>query len=202
MTKQQFDQETQIGQSDVYNDSLPSGSTLETNAQNLRDDLNALRSQVRRIIHGLSAVGAWTDDPGSVFGSDASLKALLGALGNASTVRSDPGQFTVPISVHVLDLVYLTGTLAADTADNSSVSTAPVLGIVLEKPTRTTATLVFFGVVTGLSGLIPNTDLFLGSNGQIIVPPLPETNGTVIQKIGQALNPTTLLLDPDTPIVL
>jgi len=202
VAKQRFDQETQVGPSDSYVDDLSSGSTLQTDAENLRDDLNALRSQVRRIIHGLSLTGKWYDDPASVFGGDASLKALIGALGNASTVRSESGQFTVPIGVVFHDLVYMTGGLTADKADNSSLVTAPIVGIVTEKVTDTTATLVFFGVVTGFSGLTPGSDLFLGTSGGIITPPLPETPGTVIQKIGQALSSTTLLLDPDTPIVL
>lgn len=202
MAKQRFDQETQVGPSDSYVDNLPSGSTLQTDAENLRDDLNALRSQVRRIIHGLSLTGKWYDDPASSFGGDASLKALYQALGNASTVKSETGQFTVPSSVVYHDLVYITGSMSADKADNASKTTAPIVGIVVEKPTNTTATLVFFGIVTGFSGLIPGTDLFLGNSGGIIAPPLPETEGTVIQKIGQALSATTLFLDPDTPIVL
>jgi hypothetical protein len=202
VAKQRFDQETQVDRSDSYEDDLASGSTLETSAENLRDDLNALRSQVRRIIHGLSVAGKWYDDPATVFGADASLKALFSTLGNPSIVQSEAGQFTVPITVVYHDLVYCTGETMADKADNSSVVTAPIIGIVINKPTDTTATLVFFGIVSGFSGLTPGTDLFLGNNGGIIVPPLPETPGTVIQKIGQALNSTTLLLDPDTPIVL
>ena len=202
MAKQQFDQETQVGSSDVYDDSLPSGSALQTDAENLRDDLNALRAQVRHIIHGLSLTGKWYDDPTSVFGADASLKALVSALGNAALVKSESGQFTVPVDVVFHDLVYITGGMTADKADNTSVATAPVAGIVVEKPTDTTATLVFFGIVSGFTGLTPGAQVFLGEEGGIITPPLPETPGTVIQKIGQAISATTLLLDPDTPIVL
>ena len=201
MAKQQFDQETQVGPSDSYVDTLPSGSTLQTDAENLLNDLNAVRSQLKRIIHG-SGSGKWFDDPETIFGSDASLKALVGALGNASTVRSETGQFTCPTGVAVHDLVYLTGDMTVDTADNSAIATTPIVGIVIDKPTNTTATLVFFGVVAGFTGLTPGADVFLGTNGGIIVPPLPTTPGTVIQKIGQVVSPTTLLLDPDTPVVL
>lgn len=76
MAKQLADQETQIGPSDVYDDTLPPGSTLETNALNLRDDENAQRSIVKRIIHGLDP-GNWFDDPVTIFGVDVSLKALF-----------------------------------------------------------------------------------------------------------------------------
>jgi hypothetical protein len=45
-----LDQERQVGPSDVYDDTLPAGSTLESSSTDLRYDLNALRSQVRRLI--------------------------------------------------------------------------------------------------------------------------------------------------------
>jgi len=196
-----IDQETQVGNSDSYDDSLPSGSTLQTDVQNLRDDLNALRSQFKRVIHG-SGFGKWFDDPETVFGSDASLKALLNSIGNAGQIRSDTGQYTVPSGLQLRRLVYLTGPDTVEHADNSAIATAPVIGMSIEKPTSTTATIVFYGVITGFTGLTPGTDLFLGTDGQIIVPPLPTTPGTVIQKVGQALTSTVLLLDPDTPVVL
>lgn len=42
-------QSTQIRQSLAYNDALAAGATLESAAANIEDDLNALRSQVRRV---------------------------------------------------------------------------------------------------------------------------------------------------------
>lgn len=89
------DQETQVGQSDVYQDDLAPGSALETSTASLRDDLNALRSIVRRIVHGVGA-GNWFDDPASIFGGDASLKALFfgggGGLGRDGYKYIAPGQ--------------------------------------------------------------------------------------------------------------
>ncbi len=72
---QGVDQETQVAKSDLYDDERGTGVALETGAQNLRDDLNALRSQFKRVIHGADA-GKWYDDPATVFGGDASLHAL------------------------------------------------------------------------------------------------------------------------------
>jgi hypothetical protein len=76
MAKQQIDQETQIGRSDVYQDDLNPGAPLQNDAKNLRDDLNAKRTQLRRIIHGSNA-GHWYDDPATVYGADISLQALF-----------------------------------------------------------------------------------------------------------------------------
>lgn len=76
MAKQVLDQETQVGHSDVYDDARTPGSTLQTGATNLRDDLNAKRTQLKRIIHGEDP-GHWFDDPVTIFGVDVSLKALL-----------------------------------------------------------------------------------------------------------------------------
>jgi len=55
-----LDQETQIRNSDVYDDTVPPGAGLETPAaadQNILFDLNGLRSQVRRIIDPQTQVG-------------------------------------------------------------------------------------------------------------------------------------------------
>jgi hypothetical protein len=43
-------QSTQIRQSDSYVDTLPGGESLETSAENLEDDLNAIRSRHRRFV--------------------------------------------------------------------------------------------------------------------------------------------------------
>lgn len=76
MAKQKYDQETQVGKSDVYDDTLPPGATLETAVENLRGDLNALRSQLRRFACGEDPSGDWKVDVVTAFGGDASLQAL------------------------------------------------------------------------------------------------------------------------------
>lgn len=62
-----LDQETQVRNSDVYDDALAAGAGLESPGagnQNLRFDLNALRSQLRRIIdpQGLAGTADWFVD--------------------------------------------------------------------------------------------------------------------------------------------
>jgi hypothetical protein len=118
---------------------------------------------------------------------------------------SDPvgvGRFVVPSAVDVTHLVCTTGSYAADWADNSLPGMAPVVGMVVAKLTSTLAVVAYRGTIIGFTGLTPGADLFLGSSGGIIVPPLPDAIGTVIQRIGQALSESSLLLDPSQPIVL
>jgi len=62
-----LDQETQVRNSDVYDDTIAAGSGLESPVsadQNLRFDLNGQRSQIRRIIdpQGLSGTADWFVD--------------------------------------------------------------------------------------------------------------------------------------------
>jgi len=76
VAKQVIDQETQVANSDLYEDEAGTGIALQENAQNLRDDLNAVRSQEKRIIHG-DEEGNWYDDPVTILGVDISLRALL-----------------------------------------------------------------------------------------------------------------------------
>lgn len=61
-----LDQERQVGPSDVYDDMLPSGSVLESGSTDIRYDLNALRTQVRKLIDLASGTPGhkWFDEPG------------------------------------------------------------------------------------------------------------------------------------------
>lgn len=76
MASQLIDQETQVNRSDLYDDARTLGEPLESTALNLRDDLNAKRTQLKRIIHGENP-GHWYDDPVTIYGIDISLQALF-----------------------------------------------------------------------------------------------------------------------------
>jgi len=54
-------QDTQVRNSDLYDDTMAAGVTLETGQTQIEGDLNALRSQVKRLIWE-DAVGNWWDD--------------------------------------------------------------------------------------------------------------------------------------------
>lgn len=111
--------------------------------------------------------------------------------------------YVVPTSVKLGDFVYSTGALAADRADNGSQATIPTLGIVVAKPTTTTARIVSEGEVDGLSGMTPGADQFLGTAGaRIEAGSLPSAPGSVVQQLGVAVSATTILLGLRQVIVL
>jgi len=167
---------------------------------------NGVLSQIKRMIFG-DAAGDWFADPATVFGGDASLRALFlstgGGGGTSTIVQSDSGQFTVPSGSAVGELVYSSGSFGAAQADNSGVGTAPAMGLIVSKPTAVTGTIAFFGRVGGFSALTPGANLFLGVGGSIIeAGNLPTAPGSVVQKIGEALDATTILLNPKEIVVL
>jgi len=115
---------------------------------------------------------------------------------------SDPGEFTVPAGAVVGDLVYPSGNLAVTQADNSDISTQAV-ALIVEKPTSTTATLLFMGRVKGFAGLTFGDELFLGSSGAFVTKTgLPTSSGSTIQKIGTAVNSTDFIFDPQIAVIL
>lgn len=60
-------QDAQIAQSGVYDDTVAAGTTLESATASIEDDLNGLRSQVRRLLWDDGA-GNWYDDVPTVNG--------------------------------------------------------------------------------------------------------------------------------------
>jgi len=54
-------QVTQINPSDTYDDTIAPGSTLETNPSNIEDDLNGLRSMLKRVLYYTES-GNWYDE--------------------------------------------------------------------------------------------------------------------------------------------
>lgn len=61
MARSELHQDRQVKQSDAYVDTLTIGPGLEANAEDLQDDLNALRSLLRRLVRGVRS-GNWYDD--------------------------------------------------------------------------------------------------------------------------------------------
>lgn len=68
-------QDVQIAQSDLYDDTVAAGVTLETGAGNIEDDLNALRSQAKRAIWD-DAAGNWYDDIPTINGKKRAIRDL------------------------------------------------------------------------------------------------------------------------------
>lgn len=68
-------QVSQIRQSTTYDDTVASGSTMESSPTNVEDDLNSLRSQVKRWLYADSA-GNWYDDVPTVNTKKRGISAL------------------------------------------------------------------------------------------------------------------------------
>lgn len=119
---------------------------------------------------------------------------------------SSAGAWTVPSGSNVGDMIYASGSMTGQVADRSSASTANVIGVILNKPSATTATLVYSGRIGGYVGLTSGANYYLGVSGAITSTPLDPTNpvnfGFAHVNVGTAMSPTTLLFRPGPLTVL
>lgn len=107
--------------------------------------------------------------------------------------------YNCPVTVNPLDIVYLSAADTVDRASAASITTAPALGFVTSKPTPTTCTVLFTDLeLTGFVGLIPTVDYFLGIGAGTITDDVSGfVSGNVVQAVGVARNPTTLVVEID-----
>lgn len=110
--------------------------------------------------------------------------------------------YTVPLAVTVGQVVRVTTADNADVADADTTATVPVVGIVISKPTTTTAIVRYVGEVTGLAGLTAGSVYFLSTTAGAITATPPATTGNVVQKIGVARSATVLALHIDLNFVV
>ena len=142
----------------------------------------------------------WSDEINDII--DGMQNLTVGAT-IVSAVVSAQGQYTVPVGVTVGDLVYITGTDAADKASNAALATMPVAAVVIAKPTTVTATLLYSGRASGFAGMTPGAMQYAGVNGaRIESGSLPSAPGSVIQQVGVAVSADQMIFSPKSPIVL
>lgn len=142
----------------------------------------------------------WSDAINDIV--DAAENAVAGVT-SVQSLTSASGSFAVLAGTAIGDVVYVSGSNAAAVADNAAVATMPAAAIIVAKPTATTATLAFSGLVGGLSGMTPGAKQYAGAAGALIeAGALPTTPGEVIQQVGVAITSTILLLDPQLMTVL
>lgn len=93
------------------------------------------------------------------------------------------------------------GVMRVRKADASS-AVAPAIGFVLEAYlTGATATVYFAGLNSVLTGLTPGKH-FLSTTPGLSNHVAPAAAGNIVQRIGTALNSTTLFFNPQDPILL
>jgi hypothetical protein len=69
-------QATQLRKSDTYIDNLTAGTALESGSTSIESDLNALRSQVNRLLDASGTTGKWYEDVTTVNSKKRSVKQL------------------------------------------------------------------------------------------------------------------------------
>lgn len=111
------------------------------------------------------------------------------------TIHPNSGVYDCPGTVNLLDFVYISAADTVDKANATSVAKAPCIGVVIEKPTGTTARVMFGAAqVDGFAGLNPGNLYYLTIVDGTISDVSPAAPGNVVQKVGRAINPTTLLV--------
>lgn len=118
-------------------------------------------------------------------------------------LTSPKDAFNIPDWDPIGTLIYFSGADEAKAADNSSLATAPVRGVIIAKTAVSVATILYVGEVGGFAGLIPGDDVFLGTSGGIVqAAGLPTAPGTIVQKVGSALAADRILFFPNQLVVL
>jgi hypothetical protein len=108
------------------------------------------------------------------------------------------GVFTAGASLSGGRFVYVIGTTV--TYANAA-TLVPAMGFIVQAVANADAITVYKeGILTGLTGLIAETDYFLGGNGQITA--APGTSSGIIQFVGRSISTTSLLVEIDSPILI
>jgi hypothetical protein len=97
-------------------------------------------------------------------------------------------------AVAVRDAVYLSAANLYGRANGSAEATMPCAGIVVSKPTATSALIRRQGELDGFVGLTPDVQYFVGLAAGAISTVPPAVAGQVVQSVGRALNVTTLTI--------
>jgi hypothetical protein len=106
---------------------------------------------------------------------------------------------TCDSGVAVRDVVYLDGSGVAQKADASSISTAPAVGLVLDKPTSTSCNVMAYGLMTGFSGLTIG-QLYMSETAGSVTSTAPAGAGRVFQPVGRAVSATVVLVQIGTHV--
>lgn len=187
-------QDRQVRNSDDYDDTLAAGPTLETDPENLEADLNGVRSQLKRILHGASP-GNWFDD----------VTFSLEDLTQGRTFIADCLATDV-----VGHFVYTTGPEVAGIAQVSRVDIKvsgkyPTIGLIISKATSTRCVVLNFGEITiSPPTLSPGKTYWVGTDSKATdVLPVPGVGERVAtQAIGYAITAARLVIQPDRQLII
>lgn len=112
------------------------------------------------------------------------------------------GTYTCSVNVNINDVVYLTSSDYVDLAYAGETFTQPVIGVVQSKPQIDQAVVMYYGELTGQSGLITTATYYLDVvPGKFTATP-PSNPGNIVQKLGFAKDANTLVLFIDRDFVV
>jgi len=100
--------------------------------------------------------------------------------------------YDCPSDVVVCDAVYLSAESMIDRANASSALTCDVIGVVVEKPTSTTAIVQPIGLTNIFSDLSPNQRYWVDTTAGALTTIPPSTTGQVVQQVGRAVTATIM----------
>lgn len=134
--------------------------------------------------------------------------AVLDQFANAP--RLAPGLWACPPTVLICDAVYASGLNSVDRATGAQLATATAIGIVVSKPSATTALVVYSGEVDVFSGAVgngvilnPGSVYYLTINQPGLITNIPGgVPGQYQQRVGVAKNNNTLVVMPGDAILL
>lgn len=145
---------------------------------------------------------------GRFFAETAQSVDLLNQSANAP--RLVPGLWSCPSTVLICDAVYASGVNSVDRATGAQLATATAIGIVVSKPSNTSAMVVYSGEVDVFGGAIgngiiltPGSVYYLTINQPGLITNAPGgVPGQYQQRVGVAKNNSTLVVMPGDAILL
>ena len=201
MSRSFLKQDTQINSSFIYDGTIAPGATLENTGSTLEQDLNALRSQVKRLL--ASGSGAWYDDLAVVVGLDGSKQRGLSEIAfNLDDLESKRVLCPVQVLTDVIvsassDVVFLDTNL--NYPPTVTIASGTGLGtVVAELPSGSLIGTASLALLSGSNPLLPKnlvqirsavTKDAIGLSGSQIWGLLQVAYGGLVQ--GTAFNNTT-----------
>lgn len=126
--------------------------------------------------------------------------SIIGTSGS-TTSNKVTGSFSCTSLVLDGYAVYINGSNSVGTASANDPTKYPSIGIILNKPTATTAEVLFYGEIN-YPGLITGEAYYLSEISGQITNVAPASAGSVVQKIGVAKDNTTLIVMVDQDFVI
>lgn len=112
------------------------------------------------------------------------------------------GTYNCDLGMPLNSVVYLSAPDTINLAYAAEPITQPVIGVVKERPTSTTALVAYYGELPNQIGLITSATYYLDTTpGQYSATP-PSSSGNIVQKLGFAKDSTTLVLFIDRDFVV